>query len=110
MALMVSIFSLAGIPPTIGFTAKLLVFLAAMQQGYFTLVLIAMINVVISLYYYLLVLKAAYMLKPDKAMPEIRLSPPAKVLTAALIIAMLAVGIFPTYILEISAAAARFLG
>ncbi|MCK5487125.1 MAG: NADH-quinone oxidoreductase subunit N, partial [Desulfobacterales bacterium] len=74
MALMVSIFSLAGIPPTIGFTGKLFVFLAAMEQGYFTLVLIAMINVVISLYYYLLVLKAAYLLKPDKALPELRLS------------------------------------
>jgi NADH-quinone oxidoreductase subunit N len=110
LALMVSIFSLAGIPPTIGFTGKLFVFLAAMEQGYFTLVLIAMINVVISLYYYLLVLKAAYMLKPDKAMPAIQLAPPAKVLAAALILAMLVVGIFPTYILEIAEAAARFLG
>ncbi len=109
MALMVSIFSLAGIPPTIGFTAKLFVFLAAMAQGYFTLVLIAMINVVISLYYYLLVLKAAYMMEPDNALPEIRLSPPAKVLTAALIIAMLVVGIFPTYVLDIVEAAARTL-
>ena len=109
MALMVSIFSLAGIPPTIGFTAKLFVFLAAMAQGYFTLVLIAMINVVISLYYYLLVLKAAYMLKPDGAMPALSLSPFLKVLTVALIIVMLAVGLFPTYILEIVEAAARTL-
>ncbi len=70
MALMVSIFSLAGIPPTIGFTGKLFVFLAAMEQGYFTLVLIAMINVVISLYYYLRVLKAAYMLPADEALPR----------------------------------------
>jgi NADH-quinone oxidoreductase subunit N len=109
LALMVSIFSLAGIPPTIGFTGKLFVFLAAMEQGYFTLVLIAMINVVISLYYYLLVLKAAYMLKPDKELPELRLSPSVKVLAAALIIAMVVIGIFPTYILEIVEAAARSL-
>lgn len=110
LALMVSIFSLAGIPPTIGFTAKLFVFLAAMEQGYFALVLIAMINVVISLYYYLLVLKAAYILKPQNAIPELKLSPPVKVLTAILIIAMLGAGIFPTYILEIAEAAARYLG
>jgi NADH-quinone oxidoreductase subunit N len=109
MALMVSIFSLAGIPPTIGFTAKLFVFLAAMEQGYFTLVLIAMINVVISLYYYLLVLKAAYLLKPDETLSELRLSPPARVLTAMLIVVMLGVGIFPTYILELAEAAARVL-
>jgi NADH-quinone oxidoreductase subunit N len=107
MALMVSIFSLAGIPPTIGFTGKLFVFLAAMEQGYFTLVLIAMINVVISLYYYLLVLKAAYLLKPDIAVPGIQLSPAAKILTIALIGVMVVVGIFPTYVLELAKAAAR---
>jgi NADH-quinone oxidoreductase subunit N len=49
LALMMSLFGLAGIPPTIGFTGKLLIFTAAMEKGYFTLVLIAMINVVISL-------------------------------------------------------------
>jgi NADH-quinone oxidoreductase subunit N len=107
MALMVSIFSLAGIPPTIGFTAKLFVFLAAMERGYFTLVLIAMINVVISLYYYLLVLKAAYLLKPDVAVSKIQLSPSAKVLTIALIVVMMGVGIFPGYVLELAEAAAR---
>jgi NADH-quinone oxidoreductase subunit N len=110
MALMVSIFSLAGIPPTIGFTAKLFVFLAAMEQGYFTLVLIAMINVVISLYYYLLVLKAAYLLKPKFAASEIKLSPAAKILTIALILFTVAVGIFPTYVFELAEAAAQAIG
>jgi NADH-quinone oxidoreductase subunit N len=109
MALMVSIFSLAGIPPTIGFSAKLFVFLAAMEQGYFTLVLIAMINVLISLYYYLLVLKAAYLLKPDIARPELRLSPPQKLLAGALISVMIGLGIYPTLPLELAEAAARAL-
>jgi len=109
MALMIAIFSLAGIPPTIGFTAKLFVFLAAMEQGYFTVVLIAMINVVISLYYYLLVIKAAYLLKPDETLPELRLSGPVKVLTTVLIVMMVVIGIFPTYILELAEAAARVL-
>jgi NADH-quinone oxidoreductase subunit N len=53
MALLVGVFSLGGIPPTIGFTGKFLVFNAAMQKGYVVLVLIAMINVVVSLYYYI---------------------------------------------------------
>ena len=109
MALMVSIFSLAGIPPTIGFTGKLFVFLAAMERGYFTLVLIAMINVVISLYYYLLVIKAAYLLKPAEALPELRLSLPVKMLAAALIIVMIALGIYPAFMLELTEAAARML-
>ena len=109
LALMVSIFSLAGIPPTVGFSAKLFVFLAAMEQGYFTLVLIAMINVLISLYYYLLVLKAAYLLKPNAAQPELRLSPQLKLLTGGLILAMIGLGIYPTFLLELADAAVRAL-
>ena len=66
LALMVSLFSLAGIPPTIGFAGKFLVFVAAIQKGYIALVIIAMINVVVSLYYYLLVIKAAYLLEPAR--------------------------------------------
>jgi NADH-quinone oxidoreductase subunit N len=109
MTLMVSVFSLAGIPPTIGFSAKLFVFLAAMQQGYFTLVLIAMINVLISLYYYLLVLKAAYLLKPDTVQPDLQISPPLKLLTGLLILAMVGLGMYPTFLLELAAAAVRAL-
>jgi NADH-quinone oxidoreductase subunit N len=109
MALMVSIFSLAGIPPTIGFTGKLLVFIAALQKGYFTLVLIAMINVVISLYYYLLILKAAYQQEPEDVQPDIQLSIPVKVLTGALVVVMVVVGIYPHHLIELTMAAARML-
>jgi NADH-quinone oxidoreductase subunit N len=109
LALMVSIFSLAGIPPTIGFSAKLFVFLAAMEQGYFTLVLIAMINVLISLYYYLLVLRAAYLHKPDTAQTDLLLSAPMKLLTSVLILVMIGLGIYPTLLLEVAEAAGRAL-
>jgi len=109
MALMVSIFSLAGIPPTIGFTGKLLVFIAALQKGYFTLVLIAMINVVISLYYYLLILKAAYLLEPEEVQAGIQLSTPMKMLTGALVVVIVVVGIYPHHLIELTIAAARML-
>jgi NADH-quinone oxidoreductase subunit N len=109
MALMLALFGLAGIPPTIGFTGKLLVFIAAMQQGYFTLVLIAMINVVISLYYYMLVIKAAYLLEPPNDLPALSVSPPVKVLTGTLVTAMVVIGVFPTYVIALARAAARFI-
>ena len=109
MALMMALFGLAGIPPTIGFTGKLMIFTAAMQKGYFTLVLIAMINVVISLYYYLLVVKAAYLLEPGKELPDLEISPSIKVLTGLLIFGIVAGGIFPNYIVELSRAAAAVL-
>ena len=109
LALMMALFGLAGIPPTIGFTGKLMIFTAAMQKGYFALVLIAMINVVISLYYYLLVVKAAYLLEPGKELPDLKISPPIKVLAGLLIFGIVAGGIFPNYIVELSRAAAVVL-
>ena len=64
MALMIAVFGLAGIPPTIGFTGKFLVFSAAVEKGHLWLVFVAMINATISLYYYILIVKAAYLLEP----------------------------------------------
>jgi NADH-quinone oxidoreductase subunit N len=109
MALMISVFSLAGIPPTIGFTGKFLVFAAAMEKGYFTLVLIAMINVVISLYYYLLVLKAAYLQEPREEMPALQISAPIKILTGLMVGIMVVAGIYPRHFIELAKAAVQTL-
>jgi NADH-quinone oxidoreductase subunit N len=109
LALMVSIFSLAGIPPTIGFTGKFLVFIAALEKGYFTLVLIAMINVVISLYYYLLILKTAYLLEPKEVQADIQLSTSLKILTVTLVLVMVVAGIYPHHLIELTKAAAQML-
>ena len=109
LALMTSVFSLGGIPPTIGFTGKFLVFTAAMQQGYFLLVLIGMLNVAVSLYYYALVVKAAYLTEPDEELPPIRLSAPVKLLTALMVTVIVAGGIFPQHLYELARAAARLI-
>ena len=55
-----AMFSLAGIPPFAGFFSKFFIFAAAFEQGFHVLVFIALINTVISLYYYLLVVKAMF--------------------------------------------------
>jgi NADH-quinone oxidoreductase subunit N len=109
MALMLGIFGLGGIPPTIGFTAKFMVFTAAMKKGYFFLVFLGMVNVVISLYYYALVVKAAYLLKPEKELPAIRLSMAARLLVVFLVIAIVAGGIFPGRLYSLALSAARFV-
>jgi NADH-quinone oxidoreductase subunit N len=109
LVLMISVFSLAGIPPTIGFTGKFLVFAAAMQKGYFTLVLIAMINVVISLYYYLLVLKAAFLLEPDEKQPVLVISTPIRLLSAGLVGVTVVAGIYPHHLIELAKAAVQVL-
>ncbi|HRE88323.1 MAG TPA: proton-conducting transporter membrane subunit [Myxococcota bacterium] len=60
VVLLAGLFGLAGVPPTPGFTGKWFLFSAAMDDGYFWVVLIGAVNATISLYYYLRVVKAAY--------------------------------------------------
>ena len=55
-----ALFSLAGIPPFAGFFSKFFVFMSAFKAGFWVLVFIALLNTVISLYYYLLIVKAMY--------------------------------------------------
>jgi NADH-quinone oxidoreductase subunit N len=109
LALMMALFGLAGIPPTIGFTGKLLIFKAAIEQGYLFLVVIAMVNVVISLYYYLMVLKAAYLDEPKSVQPDLVLSLPTRILAIAMITFIVAVGFYPTALLDLVYAAAQGL-
>jgi len=109
MSMMVGVFSLGGIPPTIGFTSKFLVFAAAMENGSFYLVLIGMINVAVSLYYYALVVKAAYFLKPEKDRAPIHLSLSLKVLIWAVILVIVAGGMYPAFIHSLTTAAAGML-
>lgn len=61
--MMLAMFSLAGIPPFAGFFSKFFIFSTAVASGsvaLYILVLIALINTIISLYYYLLVVKAMF--------------------------------------------------
>ena len=70
-----ALFSLAGIPPFAGMFSKFFVFMAAAQQGSFWayfVVFIALINTVVSLYYYLLIVKAMYIKQTDTPLPTFR--------------------------------------
>ena len=58
--MMLALFSLAGIPPFAGFFSKFFVFASAFKAGFYVLVFIALLNTVISLYYYLLIVKAMF--------------------------------------------------
>lgn len=66
------LFSLAGIPPFAGFFSKFFVFMAAFHAGWHWLVLVALINTVISLYYYLLIVKAMYINANDNPLPAFK--------------------------------------
>lgn len=67
-----ALFSLGGIPPFAGMFSKFFVFMAAAQQGSvfaYGVVFVALINTVVSLYYYLLIVKAMYIKKTDTPLP-----------------------------------------
>ena len=72
--MMLAMFSLGGIPFFAGFFSKFFIFVGACQQGsiaIYVLVFIALVNTIISLYYYLLVVKAMFLRQDDCVIPKI---------------------------------------
>ena len=72
MVMTLALFSLAGIPPFAGFFSKFFVFAAAFNSGYYLIVFIALVNTVISLYYYLLIIKAMFITPNEQPIPTFR--------------------------------------
>ena len=69
LVMMLALFSLAGVPPVAGFFGKFFLFTAAASEGYYFLVFLGVFNVTISLYYYLLVVRAMFLRTSDHAIP-----------------------------------------
>lgn len=91
-AMFIGLLSLAGVPPLAGFVGKLLVLLAAMQSHRLWLVVIGAVNVAISLYYYLMIVKRMYLDAPRIAAP-IQVSLLTKITLGVLVLGILTVGI-----------------
>lgn len=108
LLLIVAIFGLAGIPPTAGFAGKWFVFSAALERGQFVLVLIAAVNSTVALYYYLLIVKAAY-LAPADGLPVPRIGRAAGVTGAVVAALTLVAGVWPGPLWEGARVAAREL-
>ncbi len=71
LVMLLSLFSLAGIPPVAGFFGKFFLFAAAAEKGYYWLVLIAVVNTIISLYYYLRVVRAMFLDRSEEPIGRI---------------------------------------
>ena len=99
-----SLLSLAGIPPLGGFIGKLYLFSAAMERGFLWLVVVAALNSVVSLYYYLLVLKRMYITEAPAGALPLRVSLPVKAVLLLTTVGTLLVGILPGPLMQIASA------
>jgi NADH-quinone oxidoreductase subunit N len=76
--LTLALFSLAGIPPTAGFFGKLFLLTAGASKGTYWFIAIAALNMIISLYYYLRVVRAMFMDKNEQPIEKINTNPATK--------------------------------
>ena len=106
LALSLCLISLIGMPPAAGFMAKFYIFSGAVQHGLLWLVIIAVINSVISAYYYLRVVKVMWFGKPAS---EGKIPSPGALRLALLFsfLGILLLGIIPGFIMNLAESASR---
>jgi NADH-quinone oxidoreductase subunit N len=108
LAMTIFMLSLGGVPPTAGFFGKFYVFRAALEKpSLVVLVVIAVINSVVSIYYYLRVVTAMYFREPGREVKPLH----SAAVTTSLIVAVLGtlfIGILPNWLVELANNATLF--
>ena len=95
MVLTAALFSLAGLPIFAGFITKFYLFTTAADAGYLWLAVLAIANSVISLYYYLRIVREMYITEPAAAPERIRLPAASAGALWALLAGTIAIGVYP---------------
>lgn len=103
-----SVLSMAGIPPLAGFVGKFYLFSAVMDQGYTWIAYVGFIMSMVSVYYYLSVVKVMYLTEGD-GLPDVPVRGAAKFTMVLTFIATLALGIYPTPLAQMAITAASSL-
>jgi NADH-quinone oxidoreductase subunit N len=103
-AMLVFLLSLAGVPPLAGFIGKLYIFVAAIREGLYMLILVGLVNIVISMYYYLVVVKKMYINEPTDPSP-LAISGPMKAVVYIGLAGTLILGIYPEPFIDWAVAA-----
>jgi len=110
VSLTIFLVALTGLPPTGGFVAKLFLFGAAISAGWIWLVVIAGITTIISLFYYIRVVRVMYFEKPDEGAEPLRFSADTRVVLLLLLIPTLALGLYFSPLMDLSRAAVAIFG
>ncbi len=107
LSLAICLFSLAGIPPFVGFTAKFMVFRAAINEGLIWLAILGVVNSLISAYYYLRVVYLMYMKPLPKRKPSFPRSWEIATVASLASLGVVLIGLYPTPLLNAARLAAR---
>jgi NADH-quinone oxidoreductase subunit N len=108
-ALSISMFSLAGIPPTVGFVAKFLVFRAAVNEGMAWLAIVGVMNSLVSVFFYVRVVYYLYMKPLPRRAPDYSEPWPVRIVAGVCALAIVILGMFPALVLGAGELAARTL-
>ena len=108
-ALGIFLVSLTGLPPTAGFIGKLYLFIALVDANMITVAIIALLNTVVSLYYYIRVLRAMFLVRTDNQ-TEIKLSLLNYVVLLLLAAPVLILGIYFSPLVNFAKASVQILG
>ncbi len=111
VALTIFVVSLIGLPPSAGFIGKLYIFIALLDAQMFVLAIIAVLNTVVSLYYYIRVVKEMFLSKPEAGqVSEFKISTANLALTTALLIPILLFGLYFTPIINFAKSCITIFG
>lgn len=102
--------SLTGLPPTAGFVAKLYLFIALVDAKMIVVAIIALLNTVVSLYYYIRVLKNMYLVRDLSKSVHIELKPLSFITILLLVIPILLFGVYFTPIVDFAKLSIQILG
>ena len=105
LTLVLAAFGMAGIPPTVGFMGKFFIFTSAIEKSLYALVIITVINAGISAYYYLRMVRAAF-LTSEEEKAGIPMNTAAYLLGIFFIVTIIGVGIFPQTFMDLAKMAA----
>lgn len=95
LALLLFLLSLAGIPPLAGFVGKFFLFASGMEAGLGGLVVFGAVASTVSLYYYLVLAKRAYIYAPREKAPSVHVPTPLGISIGLCAVMTVAIGVFP---------------
>ena len=102
IVLTIFLFSLMGLPPTAGFTAKFYIFAGAIDAGYIWLAVLGVLNSAVSLYYYLRVMVQMYFKDPEEDFAWVSINVPTAISIGISVVGVLYLGVFPNTLMNLA--------